>query len=70
MAASTAPRSTRGAEQSRRYAEAAWGRYESAVRMGGTPEERAFAFDQALRAEERAASLELMAGVRTRGVGG
>ena len=38
---------------------AAWGRYASAVRTGGTPEQRRFAFDVAVKAEEKLAEHDL-----------
>jgi hypothetical protein len=38
-------------------AHAAWQRYGSTVCMGGTPQQRAWAFSHALRAEQRVADL-------------
>lgn len=36
----------------------AWGRYKSTVITGGTPEQRRWACDQAVRADDRVAELE------------
>jgi hypothetical protein len=36
-----------------KQAKAAWDRYGSCVRTGGTPEQRRFAFDQAMALEEK-----------------
>lgn len=40
-------------------AEKAWSKYASAVRSGGTPQQRRFAFKQARVADEKLAELEL-----------
>jgi hypothetical protein len=45
--------------QARRKADAAWGRYASACRLGGSASEQRTAFERALKAEEAAWRLEL-----------
>lgn len=53
---------SREASNARKQADAAWDRYTSAVAYGGTLEERAFAYDQARRFEDRAVLLEQASG--------
>ena len=51
-------------------AAAAWARYDSAVRTGGTPAQRRWAFDTALAAEEKLAVHERAQPKRLAPVGG
>ena len=45
---------------------AAWERYRSTVLMGGTPEQRRWAFDVALKAEGKLAEMEMSLAERGR----